>query len=117
MALISFAFRPSSWSLALVGLLAACGGASKEQDEAALRAAAKPAVFQIVALEFPLAPPLPLVDCVVDNASDEERFILGQAQLQGIRGVDSNLVRSIISRAETRACLSGAGLRPGEYGW
>lgn len=115
--MLSFASRPSIWPLALVGLLAACGGGSKEQDEAALRAAAKPAVFQIVSLEFPLSPPLPLAECVVEHASDEERFILGQAQLQGIRGADSNLVRSIISRPETRACLSAAGLRPGEYGW
>lgn len=112
-----FALRLSGvFGVTALGLLAACGP-SKEEQEAALKAAARPAVFQIVAQEYPLAPPTPLVTCVVDNATEEERFILGQAQLQGIRGADANLVRTIVIRSETRACLSAAGLGSGGFGW
>ncbi len=101
-------------ALLALGLLGACGP-SKEQEEASLKAAAQPATYRIVAQEYATAPPVVMGDCVVEQASEAELVILAQAQLQGIRGADANLVRTIVSRPETRACLQAAGLRSGSY--
>jgi hypothetical protein len=90
---------------------------SEEEDEEAMRAAATPAVYRIAVREYPLAPTSPLANCVVEQASEAELVILAQAQMQGIRGVDANLVRTIVSRPDTKACLSDAGLGSGNYGW
>ncbi len=108
---------PKAWTgllaVGFLGLLSACG--SGQQDAEALKAAAKPATFRIAAQEFPQAPAVPIADCVVENASEAELVILAQAQLQGIRGVDANLVRTIVTRPETQACLQAAGVRSGSF--
>ena len=102
--------------IGLFGLLAACGP-SAEEDEAALRDAMRPAVFKIIAQTYPLAPPVPLTNCIVEHAMEAERFRLAEASVQGATGSDTNLVRVIVSRSGTRDCLFDAGLNSDEYGW
>lgn len=93
------------------GLLAtaACGGA--ERKEEAARAAMLPVIQRIVASEYAGAPVVPMAECIADNANEDETFRLVEAALQGISGSDTQMVRAITRRAETRACLAEREIR------
>ncbi len=70
----------------------------------------RPAVQEVVAKEYPFVPPMPVVDCVLDHATEEESARLLQAAIEGVTGRDNIMIVRIVNRAETQACISEAGV-------
>ncbi len=99
--------------LTCLALLAAC--ASSEESEAAVREAMRPALQEVVAKEYPLAPAIPVVECLMDNANEEERARIAQASLQGVSGRDNVMIVRLVNRLETQSCIADAGVPLGLF--
>ena len=100
--------------LAVSGLLlVAC--VSAEDEEAVVREAMRPTIQEVVGKEYPLAPAIPVTDCIMDHATEEERARIAQASLQGVSGRDNLMVVRIVNRAETQSCIADAGVPLGFF--
>ena len=89
-------------------LLTAC--ADPEVEEEMISDGMRPAVQEVVAKEYPLVSPVPVVDCVIEHANDEETTRILQATIEGVTGRDNIMIVRIVNRPETQACISDAGV-------
>lgn len=92
-------------------LLVACGGGAREKQEAEARAVMIPVVTGIVADAYPdLFAITPVAECIVDNATPEEQFILVESALQGVSGRVNAMVIGMAQRPETQTCIASHGV-------
>ena len=89
--------------------LTACG-TDPEVEEEMIGDGMRPAVQEVVAKEYPLVPSIPVVDCVIEHANDEETTRILQATIEGVTGRDNIMIVRIVNRPETQACISDAGV-------
>ena len=94
-----------------LSLPAACStGPSAEEQIDRAREVIRPSVTQVIAKEYPGTSVTPLTTCVLENLTDEEVGALAQASLQGISGRDTQMIRGVVRRPETRTCAFDAGV-------
>ena len=97
-------------ALSGLALLAACAERREEQQADAAKERSRPAVTTVIAQQYPGVSVTPLTTCVLENASEAETLALAQAALQGMSGRDTQMIRGIVGRPETRACAFDAGV-------
>ncbi|MDU8944591.1 hypothetical protein [Ovoidimarina sediminis] len=93
---------------ACLAVLAAC--TDPEVGEQMVGDAMRPAIQEVVSKEYPLVPAPPVVQCVIDNANEEESTRILQAAIEGVTGRDNIMIVRIVNRPGTQACISDAGV-------
>ncbi len=93
------------WAAALL-LAGACVPATGEEIA---RDAAKSVIGRTVATRFPGLPVQPAVDCLVDNATNEEVLALASDTVTGPTAATTETVLAIASRPRTLNCLAASG--------
>ncbi|MCX7567219.1 hypothetical protein OS189_12780 [Sulfitobacter sp. F26169L] len=92
---------------AVLALSAACTEVQTAADRTG-RKAAQAAVTEVIAINFPQVPK-PLIEsftgCVIDNAQAVEVRELAKASIVGIDDDTVAVVRNVLSRPATQACL------------
>jgi len=92
--------------------LTACEQTTRAVDDAARRSA-KLAVSEIVVTRFPAVPKAlvtPFTDCVIDNSSAREIGSFARDAVIGVSDTTVALVRTVLERPETQACVVRTGV-------
>ncbi|MEM0946984.1 MAG: hypothetical protein AAGK37_06235 [Pseudomonadota bacterium] len=93
-------------------VVAGCGegGPRGERQAEAARELARPTVTEVIAKEYPGVSVTPLTTCVLNTLTEDELARVAQAALQGFSGRDTQFIRSVVRRSETRICAFDAGV-------
>ena len=92
-------------ALALVG----CNAAEREVEDT--RVAARQLIASVAAQEYVGVSINPIVDCTLDNASDDELGVLVESALaEGVTGRVNQRIVALMRRAPAQACIRAAGV-------
>ncbi len=92
---------------ATFAVLAAC--TPQSQDQIA-RNAAKSAVNRVVLERYPGLPVEPAINCVIDNATAQQIYVLAADSVTGPTASTGEIVAGIIQKPETVRCLADSAL-------
>ena len=97
-------------ALCCVLMLGACAEVETAVDRTA-RQAARGVVTETLATRFPNLPKeqiTPVTDCIIDNAKAIELREFARAAVAGVNDLTVDVVRNILTRPETVACVGNA---------
>jgi len=96
--------------------LSGCTGDLAATGDVLARDAAKGVVNTVVQSRFPGVNAAPYTDCIIDNATTPEIFVIAQAAVQGVTPATTDLVVEIAGRPDTIRCISNNALGLGVLG-